>query len=61
MRSKITSSGVPAPVNYASVAIPPAIPDFFSVSSMAIDITALLYRPRFLGHRIEAYAAMAAV
>jgi transposase len=32
MRSKITSSGVPAPVNYASVAIPPAIPDFFSAS-----------------------------
>src|SRR3954471_500473 len=26
------SSGVPAPVNYASVAIPPAIPDFFSAS-----------------------------
>src|SRR3954447_4835897 len=32
IRSKITSSGVPAPVNYASVAIPPAIPDFFSAS-----------------------------
>ena len=31
------SSGVPAPVNYASVAIPPAIPDFFSASLVGLS------------------------
>src|SRR4051794_41981549 len=32
MCSEITSSGVPAPVNYPSVTIPPVLPDLFSAS-----------------------------
>ena len=58
------SSGVPAPVNYASVAIPPAIPDFFSASLAGEQrqilkvLSALLGSPFVAGLIFGAYQAV---